>query len=273
MSSGNITMPNNIIQNSGVSTVVAGGSGTTTTTTSSATAELIAAALSNAAVTTAKEQPSNASSSDAAAYEIVSQNFNITELNRELASLKKMGRDAKKAAEVEKHKKPQIKRSIGFVIDVNYGLEDIENNANKIVDALQNKSSVDIDWISDLLNNISELKSTVKNELLIHKIASSSIGGYRTVKYFEAPEVFKDMDLDESEKEKLATKLRSAEYKAKQDYNKFRSSKGKPTAAVMKSNDFRSNSKSIELLQQLCFKCKKPGHQRRDCPLNKPYSN
>jgi hypothetical protein len=268
-----VTMPNTI-QLSGVSTAVAGGS-TATTTTSSATAELVAAALRTAAIATSREQPSKESNAsvDATKYEIVSQNFNITELNRELASLKKMGREAKKVAEVEKHKKPQIKRSIGFVIDVNYGLEDIESNANKIVDALQNKDTVDIDWISDLLNNISELKSTVKNELLIHKIASSSIGGYRTVKYFEAPEVFKDMDLDESEKEKLATKLRSAEYKAKQDYNKFRSSKGKPTAAVMKTNDFRSNSKSIDLLQQLCFKCKKPGHQRRDCPLNKPYSN
>ena len=201
-----------------------------------------------------------------AKYEVVAKNFNISELNRELFALKKMGCEAKKQAELEKHKKPHIKRSIGFVIDMSNGLEDIELNANKIIDSIQSQTSVEIDWLTNLLKDISEVKDSIKSELLIHKIASSSIGGYRTVKYFETPEVFKDLDLEDSEKEKLATKLRAAEFKAKQDYNKFKATKNKPTGAIMKPNEFASNSHSSKLLQRLCFKCQLPGHERKNCP-------
>ena len=40
----------------------------------------------------------------------------------------------------------------------------------------------------------------------MHKIASSSIGGYRTMKHFETPDVFKDLNVSKSELDKLSFK-------------------------------------------------------------------
>ena len=47
------------------------------------------------------------------------------------------------------------------------------------------------------------------------------------------------------------SKLRSAEFKTNQNYNKFKASKGKPSVAVMKKNEFASNSHSDRLLNAI----------------------
>lgn len=192
----------------------------------------------------------------------------LDELKLEFEALKRMGREARKNAEMEKHRKPQTKRAIGFILDASFCLEDAEKNAAKIVDCHNEGKPIDTVSLCDLLNNIKAMKELFKNELLMHKIASSSIGGYRTLKHFETPDVFKDLDVSESELDKLTSKLRSAEFKAKQDYNKFKASKGKPSGAVMKKNEFASNSHSDRLLNVICFKCNTPGHFKKNCPKN-----
>ncbi len=232
----------------------------------SAAAAATAAAAAAAAAASKDAVGASGSGSVAAVMQPDVKAFN--DLKYEFEALKKMGCESRKNAELEKHKKPQIKRAIGFIMDVNFCLEDVEKNASKIVECHNEGKPIDIVSLCDLLNNIKSMKDILSNELLMNKIASSSIGGFRTVKHYETPDVFKDLDVSDSDLEKLSSKLRSAEFKAKQDYNRFKASKGKPSGAIMKKNEFASNSHSDKLLNVICFKCNTPGHFKKNCPKN-----
>ena len=83
----------------------------------------------------------------------------------ELEALKRIGHEARKNAEMEKHKNPKTKRAIGFILDVSFCLEDTEKHAAKIDDCHIEGKPIDTVSLCDLLNNIKAMKELLNNEL------------------------------------------------------------------------------------------------------------
>ena len=56
----------------------------------------------------------------------------IAELTADKIKVKEMSREGQKKGEIAKHKSPQIKRSLGFLYDINWGLEDAEESLDSL---------------------------------------------------------------------------------------------------------------------------------------------
>ncbi len=187
-----------------------------------------------------------------------------------------------------KHSKPQIKRSIGFIFDVKFSIEDLKEFMSKLIDSHLKGESVDGDSLLLIKDKIEEMEAVVDSEMVANEIASASRFGWGTVKYYENYSVFKDRE----DAEKKSQRFYQAEGKARANFSNKRggfrgrgrfnpyhnnvnsnTNNSNNSNAGNSSNNF-NNGKFFERRSKVvnpetvCFKCNLKGHMRADCPKN-----
>lgn len=203
-------------------------------------------------------------------------------LQAQNSAVKEMAREAEKKGEIAKHKSPQIKRSVEFLMSSRFILDD----SRDLLEAASTCQGNDVyEYIEQLSAKIEDLSSKVNGEFLANKMASKAEFGWRTVKYFETDSLFKGEDA-----ESLTKKFKKAEFEAgKATYRgSRRGGRGgsyrpyaaesryppihasgfvRPTpstpAAVTAASAGRG---SFSFEGKPCFKCGLEGHFQRECP-------
>ena len=211
-------------------------------------------------------------------------NKQLEELNKKYEEVKNIAREGRKKGEVAKHSKPQIKRSIGFIFDIKFGIEDLKELMNKLIDSQLKGEVVDGDCLISVKDRIDEMESIVNCEMEANEIASASRFGWGTVKYFENYSVFKDQE----DAEKKSQRFHQAEGKARANYSNRSRGRGirgrgrfTPYNVPNSSNSNNVNNSSNNFnngnfydkrkqanAETVCFKCNLKGHMRADCPKN-----
>ena len=216
--------------------------------------------------------------------------FNLEEITERIKQAKALARSGQKSGEVGKHSSPQIKRTMGFLFDVKFTTEDIDEKFDKLITAVNSGGKIsDVDIFS-LKEDIGKLKRLTKDEMLINKMASKSQGGWRTVSYFEIDNLFDDEDEDLAEK--LTRRFKTAESRAVGDFRRNNSnSRGRGfrgrgyrggfnggSSGHGNRGGFRGFNRDVEerqpdrsynqsrLANMSCYKCNKTGHVIKDCP-------
>ena len=87
-----------------------------------------------------------------------SQSVDLDDFTKKYKELKAMAREGEKKGEVAKHRKPQIKRSVGVMYDIQFGLEDMSDNLEKITKALSSNEVIITDTV---IKVIKEKESSV----------------------------------------------------------------------------------------------------------------
>lgn len=215
--------------------------------------------------------------------DVAAMNNKFNELNKKYEELKSLARDGKKKGEVAKHRKPQIKRSIGFLWDMKHGIDDVKEGVQTVIDWIFNEKPLNTDDVLKLKDRIGEIEELIDNEMEANEIASASKFGWGTLKYYENYSVFKGRE----DCEKKTQRFHAAEGKARGAYNN-RSWSGKNRG---RSNFYGGSSPSrqsnvhsysnfndrkrkfndfnpINVSEMICFKCNAKGHMRKDCPKN-----
>ena len=137
-------------------------------------------------------------------------------LQAQCDAIKKMAREAEKKAEIAKHKSPQIKRSMDFLLDTKFKVSDAKDLLEKAV-----SGEGDIYSVLCLLDSkLDELAEKVESEITANRIASKATFGWKTVKCFESDSLFQGADA-----EALTKKFKAAEYQAAKE--SFRSRRGR----------------------------------------------
>lgn len=196
----------------------------------------------------------------------------IAELAADKVKIKEMAREGQKKGEIAKHKSPQIKRSLGFLYEVNWGLEDAEEALDSLSTYAVASENAELysEKITATISKLKKLQELVKDEVTANKIASKANFGWKTVKLFENDSIFEGENA-----ESLSKKLKSAEYQASREY--FRGKRGfsgkrrfsgKPSrwdsspAPAASSTTASVTSAPVKL----CYKCNLPGHFQLKCP-------
>ena len=109
--------------------------------------------------------------------------FDLSVMQKQYDAIKQMARDGLKKGEVAKHRTPQIKRSLGCLMDINFSIEDIRELMVK-VKSDQELGQVDANDLQKMEEQLNKIDKLVQDEMDANKIASKS--GWRTLKYFEA---------------------------------------------------------------------------------------
>ncbi len=143
--------------------------------------------------------------------DVIAMNSKFNELNKKYEELKSLARDGKKKGEVAKHRKPQIKRSIGFLWDMKHGIEDVKEGVQMVVDWMFNEKSINTVDVLRLKDRIGEMEALVDSEMEANEIASASKFGWGTLKYYENYSVFKDKE----DCDKKTQRFHAAETKAR----------------------------------------------------------
>ena len=213
-------------------------------------------------------------------------NKQLQDLNKKYEEVKNIAREGRKKGEVAKHSKPQIKRSIGFIFDVKYSIEDLKELMSNLIDSHLKGDGVDGDSLLLVKDKIEEMETVVDKEMEANEIASASRFGWGTVKYFENYSVFKDSE----DAEKKSQRFYQAEGKARANFSNKRggfrgrgrfnpynnvnnvNSNSNNSNAVNNSNNFNNgkffDKRSRVTSETVCFKCNLKGHMRADCPKN-----
>lgn len=134
----------------------------------------------------------------------------MAKLREQNNAIKKMARDAERKGEVAKHKSPQIKRSLSFLLDLKFELQDFKEVMSE---AKGGDMPAMFMAMNELDGRLQNMCSKVENEILANQIASKADMGWRTVKHFESSSLFKGDDAEAQTK-----KLKSAEFQAAKDY-------------------------------------------------------
>ena len=190
-------------------------------------------------------------------------------LQAQTDAVKELAREAERKAEVAKHKSPQIKRSVKFLMSADYDVQDLKE---LLGEASKAPPAEVYDFLARISEKVDSLGSKVDEECLANKIASKAKYGWRTVKHFETNSLFTGDDA-----EAMTKKLRSAEYQAGKDA--FR---GKARGFFRKNRTRWDHSYSDERLpakqatststttsEKLCHHCGEAGHFVRFCPNKK----
>ena len=197
--------------------------------------------------------------------------FDLSEFERKYDELKSMAREGQKKGEIAKHRTPQIKRSMGVLMDLKFGLEDLKELFEKIAkDKAQN--NIDDRDFSKVSSKMTDMEKLLSDEMDANKIASKSPYSWRTVKFFESDDLFQGDDA-----EALTKKLRSAEYQAGRGrrargmrrgfYGRGGAGAGGSGRGEKRSADVLGPNFPPRRLEDLqCFGCLEFGHIKRDCP-------
>ncbi len=207
--------------------------------------------------------------------------INLDLIQEQLNAAKELARKGQKHGEVGKHKSPQIKRSIGFMYDVLFVTEDLEEKVNKMLKAAES-NEVTFDDLLEVKSQVLKVKSLTKTEMLKNRMASKSIAGWKTVSNFENDNIFSSED--EETAEKLTKRFKAAETKAIADFGRMRRGRGfkfsfRGRGGYGGAGSSRNNGRMEEreerrerqypndrLATMQCFKCNKVGHLIKDCP-------
>lgn len=218
-----------------------------------------------------------------------SQFYDIGDITERIKQAKALARSGQRSGEVGKHSSPQIKRTMGFLFDIKFTTEDVEEKFDKMISAFNSGSQVSEEDIVNLKEDINKLKKLTKDEMLINKMASKSQGGWRTVSYFENDNLFADEDEDMAEK--LTRRFKSAESRAVGDFRRNSGNRGRGFRGRGNRGGFsggysgygnrgglRGFNRDVEerqpersynqnrLANMSCYKCNKTGHVIKDCP-------
>lgn len=206
----------------------------------------------------------------------------LEELNKKYEEVKNIAREGRKKGEVAKHSKPQIKRSIGFIFDIKFGIEDLKDSMEKLIDSQLRGEVLDGDTLLYVKDKIEEMESIVDNEMEANEIASASRFGWGTVKYYENYSCF----IGKEDADKKSQRFFQAEGKARANYSNksfrgFGKGRGKfhpynnsvnNSNVNSSSNNFHKNNfyerKRRVDPETVCFKCNLKGHMKADCPKN-----
>ena len=203
-------------------------------------------------------------------------------LQAQYAAIKEMAREADKKSEVAKHKSPQIKRSVDFLLSAQFDIEDVKELLVQASESVGPEVYRSIELISA---KVESLSSKVDEECMANKIASKAQFGWRTVKYFKADSLFKGDNA-----EALTKKFKTAEYQAgkatvrgrgrgRGGYGRFHPYSGgagrgdyRPTAAAA-TRPFMPPTATVTSASMFtgkpCFECGLEGHFQRNCPTKK----
>ena len=208
--------------------------------------------------------------------------INLDLIQEQLNAAKELARKGQKHGEVGKHRSPQIKRSIGFMYDVLFVAEDLEEKINKLLKAAES-NEVSMEDLLEIKSSALQVKSLTKMEMMKNRMASKSIAGWKTVSNFENDNIFSSED--EETAEKLTKRYKAAETKAIADYGRMKRGRGfkfafKGRGGYGGAGHSRSNGRMEEreerrerhypndrLATMQCFKCNKVGHLIKDCPV------
>ena len=206
--------------------------------------------------------------------------------------LKNENRSSKINAEKSRHRSPQVKRSISFLMQIKHKLEDLAEISDQQKKLFYERSTVNGDKFTEISNLITESNSMIDDEILKNQMASKSSAGWKTVQLYEEDNLFVD-DIDAEQKSK---KFRAAERSANmlvKNSNKGKNFRGKGRGGVrggysgsgdMQSsgasgsgagasrgglNNFNKGGGSSGFQLGPCYKCGAMGHRIADCKDNK----
>ena len=201
----------------------------------------------------------------------INYNDQLEEMRNALAEVKKESRDAQIRNEAMRHRSPQIKRSMTFLMDVNFKIDDLSDNLTRVIQSFS-AGVGDIHDVINLNSHVELIKEKVKEEIEANMIASTSKHKWKTVKQFQNNSIFKDDPVEVQEDK--SKRLRKAEYEAA----RFPKSKGQfkrngqfshQDSAAKRSNSGEKSDKSSEGQGPKCYNCKLFGHRQWECPRNK----
>ena len=210
--------------------------------------------------------------------ELVELRSKCAELEKHNKEIKELARDGKIKGEVAKHKSPQVKRAMGYLMDYKFKLDDANDILGSLakVPVTEANASVYMNKLEKLSGIVEHLNDSVESEIQANKIASRSSFGWKTVKMFESDSLFEGEDADS-----LTKKLRSAEYQAGRDSkfrnsfrktrwdkrpHDFRASESRSSESNSRVSDTRAVKKPFDMSKIVCFKCSETGHFQNNCP-------
>ena len=203
-------------------------------------------------------------------------------------AIKSMAREAEKKAEIAKHKSPQIKRSMDFLLDAKFEVSDAKELIEKAISHDGDIYSI----LCSLAEKMNTISDKVDSEILANRIASKATYGWKTVKCFETDSLFQGEDA-----EALTKKFKQAEFQASKD--SFRGRRGGRGGysrghahhpyqnSRNDSRDFRFPASGRSAYGQpsfappsatitsgatggkACYGCGNEGHQIKFCPMKK----
>ena len=185
-------------------------------------------------------------------------------------AIKALAREAEKKAEIAKHKSPQIKRSVNFLMAAKFDIEDIKEMLST---ATESSPEEVYDCLGKLKDKVDGLGTKVDEECLANKIASSAQFGWRTVKFFESSSLFQGEDA-----EAMTKKLKSAEFQAAKagfrgrgrGHFRTRQSRWEPYEKKFATPGFSAAATATSTASdRLCYGCGEPGHFVKFCPKSK----
>ena len=208
--------------------------------------------------------------------ELIELRSKCEELEKHNKEIKELARDGKIKGEVARHKSPQVKRAMGYLMDYKFKLEDANDILSSLskVPVVEANESIYMGKLEKLAGIVEHLTDSVESEIQANKIASRSSFGWKTVKMFESDSLFQGEEADS-----LTKKLRSAEYQAGRDSkfkNSFRKTRWdkKPSdsrtsesrSSDSRNSDSRVVKKPFDMSKIVCFRCSETGHFQNNCP-------
>lgn len=196
----------------------------------------------------------------------------VAKLEERNEIVKVMAREGQKKGELAKHKSPQIKRSLGMLMDVEWGLQDSVELLESLTDfpVCSENAELYMEKLPEVKDKLTNLKDLVSNEITANKIASKANFGWKTVKHFENDSLFQGENADA-----LSKKLKSAEFQASRELfrgrgrglkRKFPYKSRWDSPPSTSTSAFHQQQQQPSVPPKLCYKCDKPGHFRDKCP-------
>ena len=221
-------------------------------------------------------------------------NMNIEIFKAKFKAMQEESRVSKINAEKSRHRSPQIKRSISFLLNLQHKLEDLEEINSDSKQLFMNTLQVNTNTFQQVSDLISESKVMIEDEILKNRMASKSNAGWKTVQLYEEDNLF----VGDSDAESKSKKFRAAERSANMfinnskrrnsnrggfrgghggrggysgGYDGHNNGAGGSGAGGSRggyNNSFNNGFKPSGSNFQLgpCFNCKMTGHRAAQCP-------
>ena len=124
--------------------------------------------------------------------------------------VKQLAREAEKKGEIAKHKSPEVKRSLSYLLDSKFDLQDMHEIMQ--VAASANDFNSICSAFNQVVERVAGMQTKVEAEVLANQIARTSEHGWRTVKHFETNSLFTGEDA-----EAMTKRLKKANLAAAKD--------------------------------------------------------